>query len=344
MFDAIAPRYDLVNRIMTFRLDVRWRRRAVRSLGAAARQPRPRPGQRHRRPLRRPAPRRAAARSRSTSASACCGPTAAARRGCRPTSCASRCPTASVDGVTCGFALRNLVDLDAFFAELGRVVRPGGRIALLDVGIPHNRLVRFGNGIYFGKVVPRIGALLSDAAAYRYLPRSVAYLPPPDDDGGDAAPAPGSPTPPTPTSAAASPSCSPAPADARRHPRRRRRHRRPRPQRHRPRRRLPVRARRRRPRRARRRGARAGRARRRRCWPPIDHDDRAGGAATRPGRRRLGAVRPGGRRRADRAGRDACARRADGRRLRDGGRRRRRAARGAATRRARRPRPTRSSR
>jgi demethylmenaquinone methyltransferase/2-methoxy-6-polyprenyl-1,4-benzoquinol methylase len=40
--------------------------------------------------------------------------------------------------------------------------------------------VRWGNGIYFGKVVPRIGALLSDAAAYRYLPRSVAYLPAPD--------------------------------------------------------------------------------------------------------------------------------------------------------------------
>ena len=59
-------------------------------------------------------------------------------------------------------------------------MRPGGRIALLDVGIPRNRIVRFGNGIYFGKVVPRIGALLSDGAAYRYLPRSVAYLPAPD--------------------------------------------------------------------------------------------------------------------------------------------------------------------
>ena len=51
------------------------------------------------------------------------------------------------------------------------------RIALLDVGIPKNRLVRWGHGLYFGKVVPRIGGLLSNGAAYRYLPKSVAYLP-----------------------------------------------------------------------------------------------------------------------------------------------------------------------
>ena len=85
----------------------------------------------------------------------------------------------SVDGVTCGFALRNLLELPAFFEELARVVRPGGRIALLDVGIPKNKVIRFGNNIYFGKVVPKIGALLSDGAAYRYLPKSVAYLPQP---------------------------------------------------------------------------------------------------------------------------------------------------------------------
>ena len=180
MFDAIAPRYDLVNRIMTFRLDVRWRRRAVRSLGLP-------PGQ-------------LVLDLAGGTGDLCVD---LARAGLRPVSVdlslgmlrADRSgaprvqadilrlpvPAGSVDGVTCGFALRNLVDLDAFFAELARVLRPGGRIALLDVGIPHNRLVRFGNGIYFGKVVPRIGALLSDAAAYRYLPRSVAYLPPPDE-------------------------------------------------------------------------------------------------------------------------------------------------------------------
>ena len=86
-------------------------------------------------------------------------------------------PDGAVDGVTCGFALRNLLDLPTFFAELARVVRPGGRIALLDVGVPHNSLIRWGNGIYFGKVVPKIGALLSDGPAYAYLPKSVAYLP-----------------------------------------------------------------------------------------------------------------------------------------------------------------------
>ncbi|MEQ1788695.1 MAG: class I SAM-dependent methyltransferase, partial [Acidimicrobiales bacterium] len=88
-------------------------------------------------------------------------------------------PDASVDGVTCGFALRNFASLPPFFAELARIVRPGGRIALLEVAEPPNRLLRWGHGVYFGKVVPLVGGLLSDPAAYRYLPRSVAYLPEP---------------------------------------------------------------------------------------------------------------------------------------------------------------------
>ena len=85
----------------------------------------------------------------------------------------------AADGVTCGFALRNVVDLGAFFVELGRVVRARGRIALLDASEPDNALMRAGHGVYFRHVVPRIGGLLSDSDAYAYLPRSMAYLPPP---------------------------------------------------------------------------------------------------------------------------------------------------------------------
>lgn len=87
---------------------------------------------------------------------------------------------ASVDGASCGLSLRNLVDIPGFLHEVARVVRPGGRIAILEVAEPPNRLLRFGHRVYFRGVVPRIGALLSNADAYRYLPRSVAYLPPPE--------------------------------------------------------------------------------------------------------------------------------------------------------------------
>jgi demethylmenaquinone methyltransferase/2-methoxy-6-polyprenyl-1,4-benzoquinol methylase len=178
MFDAIAPKYDRLNRIISFRLDVRWRKRAVRDLGLPAgstvldlasgtgdlcinlRQ----------------------AGMSPVSMDLSFGMLSADRSGSpRVQTDILRLPVpdASVDGVMCGFALRNLLDLPTFFNELGRVVKPGGRIALLDVSVPKNRVVRWGNGIYFGKIVPKIGAALSDGPAYAYLPKSVAYLPEP---------------------------------------------------------------------------------------------------------------------------------------------------------------------
>ncbi len=178
MFDAIAPRYDLVNRVMTFRMDVGWRRRTVRSLRLG-------PGslvadlacgtgdfcrELQRQDLR------------PVGFDLSFGMLAAARTGAplaQSDIIRMPVPDAALDGVTCGFALRNLVELEAFFVELGRAVRPGGRIALLEVAEPPNAVLRWGHGVYFGSVVPKVGGLLSDPAAYRYLPKSVAYLPAP---------------------------------------------------------------------------------------------------------------------------------------------------------------------
>lgn len=178
MFDTIAPRYDLVNRVMTFRMDVGWRRRTITELdladGSTVLDLAAGTGDFCRELLD--------AGLRPFGFDLSYGMLAAARTTAPLAQAdALRLPvrTGSADGVTCGFALRNFVELDPFFDELGRVVRPGGRIALLEVAEPPNPVLRWGHSIYFGKVVPRIGGLLSDPAAYRYLPKSVAYLPEP---------------------------------------------------------------------------------------------------------------------------------------------------------------------
>lgn len=180
MFDTIAPRYDLVNRLMTFRMDVGWRKRTIADLalpaGSTVLDLAAGTGDLCR--MLQDAGLRPIGVDLSYGMLAAARTTAPLAQG---DALGLPVPDHSVDGVTCGFALRNFRELGPFFAELARVVRPGGRIALLEVAEPPNPLLRFGHGIYFGKVVPLVGGLLSDKAAYRYLPDSVAYLPEPDE-------------------------------------------------------------------------------------------------------------------------------------------------------------------
>ncbi len=180
MFDAIAGRYELVNHLMTFGLDARWRRRAVRDLrlppaslvldiaagtGDFTRE------------LERQGHRAVATDLSVGMLEAGSGMRA------RVQANAAELPfaTGAFDGVTCGYALRNFTDLRATLVEMGRVVRPGGRISLLEVAEPTSAVLRAGFRIWFRGIVPLVGSLVSDRNAYRYLPKSTAYLPPTDE-------------------------------------------------------------------------------------------------------------------------------------------------------------------
>jgi demethylmenaquinone methyltransferase/2-methoxy-6-polyprenyl-1,4-benzoquinol methylase len=176
MFDAIAPRYDLVNRLMTFGLDQAWRRATVTALalpaGSLVLDLACGTGD-----LSRLATREgyrvigADLSAGMLSANRAATPVLEADVSCLPFA------DNTFDGVVCGYALRNFTDLGQSLAETARVLRPGGRLAVLEVDAPSSRLLRAGYDVWFHKVVPALGAALSDREAYRYLPRSVAYLP-----------------------------------------------------------------------------------------------------------------------------------------------------------------------
>jgi demethylmenaquinone methyltransferase/2-methoxy-6-polyprenyl-1,4-benzoquinol methylase len=180
MFDRIAPRYDLLNRVLTLRLDQRWRRTVVRQarigkgdvvldLGCGTGD--------------------LCALAASTGAQVIGVDFAARmlvearRRGLRAPLVRADAgtlplPTASASVIVSAFALRNFVSIPQVLSEAARVLQPGGRLALLEVDEPSGWLTRWGHELYFRRLVPFIGGLLSDRAAYAYLPQSTAYLPP----------------------------------------------------------------------------------------------------------------------------------------------------------------------
>jgi demethylmenaquinone methyltransferase / 2-methoxy-6-polyprenyl-1,4-benzoquinol methylase len=182
MFDAIAPVYDAMNHVMTAGLDRRWRR--ITAAEAV------RPGDRV--------------------LDACCGTgdlaVAAQRVGGRVTGLdfsermlerarrkepaiewvrgdvlALPFDDASFDAVTVGFGVRNVDDLEAGLRELRRVLRPGGRIGVLEITTPQGALAPFYR-VWFDHVVPLIGRRLPGGAeAYTYLPASVRRFPVPGE-------------------------------------------------------------------------------------------------------------------------------------------------------------------
>ena len=181
MFDRIAPAYDAMNRVMTVGLDQRWRRLAVELVVQ--------PGDRV--------------------LDACCGTgdlaLEAERQGGQVVGLdfsermlerarrksqtvewlqgdllALPFEGGSFDAATVGFGVRNVADLELGLRELRRVLRPGGRLAILEITQPRGRLKPF-FGLWFDRVVPLLGKVIPGGRAYAYLPASVRRFPGAED-------------------------------------------------------------------------------------------------------------------------------------------------------------------
>jgi demethylmenaquinone methyltransferase / 2-methoxy-6-polyprenyl-1,4-benzoquinol methylase len=87
---------------------------------------------------------------------------------------------AGFDAVTVGFGVRNLADLDVGLAEMARVLRPGGRLVILEITQPRRPPLSSFYSLWFDRIVPLLGSVAGDREAYTYLPESVKRFPPPE--------------------------------------------------------------------------------------------------------------------------------------------------------------------
>jgi demethylmenaquinone methyltransferase/2-methoxy-6-polyprenyl-1,4-benzoquinol methylase len=198
MFDRIAARYDFVNRVLSLGLDQRWRRRVVRSLGLDTRKNKGAWFGEHPRVLD------VATGTGDLAieiARACPGATVIgldpsagmlgvaqqklAKRGLGDrvqlvVGDAQQLPqqNCEIDAATIAFGIRNVPDRGKALRELARVVRPGGRIAVLELGEPRRGLLAAAARLHCHHIVPRLGGWLSGSREYAYLQKSVAAFPP----------------------------------------------------------------------------------------------------------------------------------------------------------------------
>jgi len=182
MFDRIAPVYDAMNRVMTAGLDQRWRRATVREtvepgagvldaccgtgdLAVAA---------------------RAAGAGRVVGVDFSERMLERARRKApelewvRADVLALPFEDASFDAAVVGFGVRNVEDLESALGELRRVLRPGGRLGILEITTPRGLLAPFYR-LWFDRIVPLLGRVLPGGDAYTYLPASVRRFPDPEE-------------------------------------------------------------------------------------------------------------------------------------------------------------------
>jgi demethylmenaquinone methyltransferase/2-methoxy-6-polyprenyl-1,4-benzoquinol methylase len=93
-------------------------------------------------------------------------------------------PDGGFDAATVGFGARNFSDLDRGLAEMARVVRPGGRVVVLEITTPQRPPLSTFFSIWFDRVIPALGRLAGDPDAYAYLPSSVKRFPAPEQLAG----------------------------------------------------------------------------------------------------------------------------------------------------------------